>query len=161
MDLAEQIGVHEAARELGIPVSTLKTWRQKFRPASTIEAASDPRRDEHGRWLPGVSGNPSGKRNVVVEVRRRLEDLSEQAVDELLKIARDPKTPATVRERIYNSILDRALGKPRQAMDINSEVENNQSILVRQIIDDPHARQAAEVMLQRIAGIDEVDESDN
>jgi hypothetical protein len=63
----------------------------------------------------GKSGNPAGKPKEIREVVALARTYTEEAVHGLAKIARDTKkTPAVARVMAWNSLLDRAWGKPIQ-----------------------------------------------
>lgn len=74
----------------------------------------DQGRDERGRWLPGVSGNPSGRpkglRGLAEEIRRSTADGLE-LVATFLSIVRDPNQPAALRCAAARELLDRAFGR--------------------------------------------------
>jgi hypothetical protein len=64
-----------------------------------------------GKFRPGISGNPSGrpKKNYrVTELARRC---SIDAINELFKIAMNPKTKDADKVKAIGIILDRAFGK--------------------------------------------------
>lgn len=135
--LAALKGPAQAARELGIPVGTVKSWRNRFGsnppPAATESAteavASDglqpegrSLRDAQGRFVPGVSGNPSGQTSAVREAKRRAEEKAPDAIDMLWDIAKDRNAAKGVRVQAISELLDRGLGKPKQAIDLSGEL---------------------------------------
>lgn len=66
-------------------------------------------------WRPGQSGNPGGRPKVNPELRRAAQDHSAEALDVLVEVMRTGKPG----ERLLaaREILDRAYGKPSQAVD--------------------------------------------
>lgn len=67
-------------------------------------------RDDTGKWLPGVSGNPSGRpRDPVRSIAR---DRAPEALEVLLRIMVDEAAPVAQRITAANSVLDRGLGRP-------------------------------------------------
>lgn len=83
-----------------------------------------PPRDRNGHFLPGVSGNPKG---VSGDLRARINEVSALAqrlgpkiIKILFDIADNPEEPAMARVVAGNSIMDRAYGKPTQAVDLSN-----------------------------------------
>jgi hypothetical protein len=81
-------------------------------------------------FRPGQSGNPTGrpKRPTAIEARRIFRDVmtaarerTQDAIDTLFAIMRDPKAPAAARVSATQAILDRGYGKPPQAIEVNAE----------------------------------------
>lgn len=64
----------------------------------------------------GRSGNPAGRPKLVGDVRALAQSHAGEAVATLVKIANDGKAPAAARVAAANAILDRAVGKPAQAV---------------------------------------------
>lgn len=77
---------------------------------------------EH-RFVKGKSGNPGGRPKKVKEVQQRVEDLVDDAVTVLAKALKDDD--AKVRLAAANAILDRGLGKPKQAVEVKADVTNH------------------------------------
>jgi hypothetical protein len=78
-------------------------------------------REANGRWLKGQSGNPHGEGLVNHRLAAQVSALARQhapeAIEGLLAIARDNEnTPPAVRVAAWNSLLDRGVGKPPQAV---------------------------------------------
>jgi hypothetical protein len=72
-------------------------------------------RDDHGRLLPGFSGNPSGRPRVVAQIRDMALKAAPAAFEKVCDLVR------SVDERIAlaasQEILNRAYGKPVQSVD--------------------------------------------
>ena len=76
-------------------------------------------------WQKGVSGNPGGRLKQPAKVTDLARSLCEEAVLGLAALARDPKMPAPTRLAAWNSILDRGMGKPIQAVDLTASVRRD------------------------------------
>ncbi len=79
-------------------------------------------------WKPGQSGNPAGRprgaAGLARYIREQTGDLHEM-IDLAIEMARGRgATPSTTRDRLYaiNIVLDRALGKPDQAVAVTADV---------------------------------------
>ena len=75
-------------------------------------------RDDKGRFLPGVSGNPSGRPKGVREVRVRASELTLEMLEILAAMARDPEEKATAKVAAIKEILARGVGKVQEAREI-------------------------------------------
>lgn len=64
----------------------------------------------------GKSGNPSGRPKIPAEVRKLARALSVEAIETHAAIMRDAEAPPAARGASANAILDRAYGKPAQAI---------------------------------------------
>jgi hypothetical protein len=80
-------------------------------------------------FRPGQSGNLTGrpKRPATIEARRLFRDVADaarertqDAINTLAAIMKNPKTPAAARISAAQAILDRGYGKPAQAIDVNA-----------------------------------------
>lgn len=67
-------------------------------------------------FQPGQSGNPNGRPKVAPEVRELARALSVEAIETHAAIMRDLDAPPAARGASANAILDRAWGKPAQAV---------------------------------------------
>jgi hypothetical protein len=79
-----------------------------------------------GGMKPGETRNPGGKPHWVAEARDLFKENIEEARAMLLGILRDESAPHAARVSAANAILDRALGKAPQAMDLNANVKSGE-----------------------------------
>ena len=90
---------------------------------SSLRRRGNTMRDAKGRWLKGVeSPNPGGRPAVIVEVKRLAQNFTDKAVFTLVEIMEDKSAPTASRLAAANSILDRAVGRPMQALESKVEV---------------------------------------
>ena len=75
---------------------------------------------------PGVSGNPSGRPKVIAELQQAAEEGSPAAVRRLVELI--DSDDERIALAAVNSILDRVMGKPRQAVEVSAAVGTNQVI---------------------------------
>lgn len=83
-------------------------------------------RDETGRFVKGVSGNPSGRPKKPPE----LEKYAKDAPAKLRAIADDPDTPVRIRADIEKFFYEAVYGKAPQALDIEGKMDNNSTMKV-------------------------------
>ena len=79
-------------------------------------------RTKTGRFKPGSSGNPGGRPKHTPEQRDALEavkSLAPDAVETMERLLKAEDTPAALKVRIAEIVLDRAYGKPKQSADVN------------------------------------------
>lgn len=76
------------------------------------------------KFKPGQSGNPGGKPRTAAEVVLFARDRSMAAMQVLEEVMLDKKESGSVRVAAANSFLDRAWGKPSQAVSIKDPVED-------------------------------------
>lgn len=72
-------------------------------------------------FVKGQSGNPSGRPKMPKEVKEAFKAASPEALKTLKKILTDPAAKDSDRIRAAEIILDRAYGKPAQAVDITTD----------------------------------------
>ena len=90
-----------------------------------------PRRDAYGRWLRGTpSPNPSGciprDGREVLELAR---EGSPAAMRRLITIVDDPEAPYAAQIAAAVHVLDRAFGRPKQAVDIETTGKTLEQLL--------------------------------
>jgi hypothetical protein len=101
------------------------------------EIPSEPpevQRDRDGRFLPGCSGNPSGRQKPTWAEREALEEIKKLApgvAGKMTELLDDEKTPANVKVRIMEIILERTYGKPEAAIKLKAEMQSNESSRAR------------------------------
>ena len=69
-----------------------------------------------GSFKKGVSGNPGGRPKVLGDVQALARQHTNEAIKTLAAIMRDTKAPPAARALASTSILDRAYGRPAQAI---------------------------------------------
>ena len=67
---------------------------------------------------PGTSGNPSGRPKAVVAVQELAKEHTLDAIKALADVCRDEKAPPSARVAASTALLDRAWGRPSQAVEI-------------------------------------------
>ena len=77
-------------------------------------------RDESGRFVKGVSGNPNGRPKKPPE----LELYAKQAPEKLRAIADDPDTPVKIRADIEKFFFEAVYGKAAQSVDLEGKLES-------------------------------------
>ena len=85
--------------------------------------AAEVQRDRNGHYLPGSSGNPSGKRKPTWAEREALEKIRGLAggvAEKMAELLEDGETPANVKVKILEIILDRTYGKPEAALKLTT-----------------------------------------
>lgn len=91
------------------------------------EAKTAPVKSCGGRFMPGASANPGGRRKYGPKVKKALIEGSFAAAQALCGFVNDPETPPAVRIRAAGAVLDRVYGGAVQpicaAAGINEPVE--------------------------------------
>jgi hypothetical protein len=90
-------------------------------------------------WQPGQSGNPNGRSKVAAEVRALARQHCPEAIDTLVRLMRE-SDDERVRLSAAESLLDRGVGKPAQAVEVSGP--DGEPILVQ-------ARKQAEQWLKK------------
>ena len=98
----------------------------------TTEHVSDveiiePQRGYRGRWL--ASGNPGGLTHEHRDLLKLFRDKCPDAANVLYDIMMDPKAPYTVRAFCAVNWIDRALGKPRQSVEVEQQGKTLEEML--------------------------------
>ena len=70
------------------------------------------------QFKPGQSGNPGGYTKEMRRIVGLAQAKSEEAINTLYKLMKNPKTPYAVRVRSAEILLDRAWGKPKEIVQI-------------------------------------------
>jgi hypothetical protein len=79
----------------------------------------------------GISGNPGGRpkraqtieaRRIIVDVKALARECAPEAISTLEEIMLDPKAPSAARIGAATAILDRAFGKPGQAVAVSGAI---------------------------------------
>lgn len=70
-----------------------------------------------GTFPPGHSGNPSGRPKALVAVEEAARQHTPAAIETLGAIMQDATQPTAARVRAAEILLDRAWGRPRQAVE--------------------------------------------
>lgn len=68
-------------------------------------------RDKNGRFVKGVSGNPSGRPSMPTDVKQRLISLLPKAIDTIQSMIEDEHCKPEVRIKAAEMIVERNLGK--------------------------------------------------
>lgn len=73
------------------------------------------------------------------DIKEAAAEYSQEALDVLVKVARNTKSPAAARVAAANGILDRAHGKPKQAVDVDANVRAAVTQIERRIVKADHS----------------------
>jgi len=68
------------------------------------------------KFQPGKSGNTGGRPKILAEVQELAREHTKEAIALFVEILNDSNAPPAARVSAANSILDRAYGKPAQAV---------------------------------------------
>ena len=109
-------------------------------PVSLTGEILPPQRDERGHYLPGNSGNPGGASDAKREMQTLARNHSVEAIERAVEIMRTGKSE-TIRLMAISMILDRAWGKPRQSVEIESQGKTLEQMLIA-IWEANHASEA-------------------
>ncbi len=112
-------GNKAAARHFGVSYTSVRTWRRAIEGKDTSIA-----RDDGGRFLPGVSGNPGGFSKHQAAIRQRFADVAARALEGLAQIL-DHQLSLPVDERdaelfrrISETVFERGVPKLK-AIEVN------------------------------------------
>lgn len=82
-------------------------------------------RTKTGRFQKGQSGNPRGRPKTTQEQKdalQQIRDMAPRAAEEMQRILDDPDSPQALKLRVAEMVFDRAFGKPRQEVEMQSTV---------------------------------------
>ena len=102
--------------------------------AVTVPENAEVRRGSNGQFLPGQSGNPSGKKKSTQEELDALEEIRKLApgvAAKMTELLNAPKVPAIAKVRILEIILERTYGKAETAIKVNADVQSNEAARAR------------------------------
>ena len=89
-----------------------------------------PARDELGRLLPGHTANPGGRPLAERDVVALAREGSPAAIRRLMTIVDDPEAPYAAQIAAATRVLDRAFGRPKQAIDVEQQGKTLEQILM-------------------------------
>jgi hypothetical protein len=114
----------------------------ELRPASEVSAEVKSYSPERvrGRFAPGHSGNPGGKAKASRQVVQLAREMSEAVLRSLYRIATKGRSESA-RVAAAQVILDRAFGRPKVSVDLESD--GPMFTAIRQIIVSPRGRPSA------------------
>lgn len=78
-------------------------------------------RDDKGRYLAGVSGNPTGRPKVIGELKELASVHTPQAIQTLADVMNDKEAPHAARVAASTALLDRVYGRPSQNVEARIE----------------------------------------
>jgi hypothetical protein len=81
---------------------------------SEAYASAAPVKSGRGRFMPGASANPGGRRKYSPKVKKALMEGSFAAAQTLCEFVNSPETPPAIRIRAAEAVLDRVYGKAAQ-----------------------------------------------
>jgi hypothetical protein len=84
-------------------------------------------REKSGKFVKGVSGNPTGRKPIPPEIKEALTSLVPKAVERLTEIIHSSTNEKIVMQAV-EVVFNRVYGKPQQALDIESN--NNTTLKV-------------------------------
>lgn len=75
-------------------------------------------------WVKGgPSPNPAGRPAVLADLREAARAFSQEALDTLAGVMRDPEAPPAARVTAARELLDRGFGKALQTVDVDVKVD--------------------------------------
>lgn len=81
-------------------------------------------------WKKGVSGNPKGRPpRIMTEIENLAKTYTRDAIETLARIMKNGRAPEAARVSAATHLLDRAWGKPKQAIDATvRQVQNAEEL---------------------------------
>ena len=92
------------------------------------------KRGKNGQFLPGQSGNPSGRSKQTEEEKDALEEIRKLApgvADKMKELLNNPRVPAIAKVRILEIILERTYGKPETALKLTTAQQSVEAAQAR------------------------------
>jgi len=107
-----------------VPAAVSRKTKPKSKPKTAAKPKSveaDPNRQKDGRFGAGNRANPGGRPKAANDVRDLARQHTAEAIERLLWVMRGSDERASV--SAANAILDRAWGKPSQALAVSGDGE--------------------------------------
>lgn len=102
---------------------------------------SDDKRDSSGRWLKGVSGNPSGRPKGHAEMRKHFQERAFKALEALDRILDNPdEIGSTAQLGAIREVFLRGWGKPETAAEIRRSDGDEGKVVETVVFKDVKAR---------------------
>jgi hypothetical protein len=92
-------------------------------------AKRGPKGPHSGQFKKGISGNPGGRHKDVAEVKELARTHTTAAIGTLAEIMNDKEAPRASRVMAANALLDRAYGRPAQALEHTGNIGGLGAIL--------------------------------
>lgn len=86
---------------------------------------SSVQRDSKGRFLPGQTANRGGRPRRLQEFTELAQQHTPEAFEAVLDVLRDPEAKTADKLKAADMILDRGLGKPLQANQVEIDADLN------------------------------------
>jgi hypothetical protein len=166
--IGQGMSVNRASKEVGLPRTSLIRYLKRREddkgvdhhgtaPAQAGSRSSDQpfNRDDRGRFLPGNSFGTGGLSAETRQARKLLEEFSPRAARKLIQVFRKlPDDQPQLLLAFGKEILDRALGRPRQSVEVSGDLdlEGEYSILQERLLSSPEAIRHAAALAQLLEG---------
>lgn len=124
-------GVGEISRMSGVPKTTLRRWRDQERTEERPGQADRSDRNANGTFKPNNAANLSGTSSALQRATAKLQDRADDLLDFQLSIIDQARKAQDSEDgidrhlfghavRLSESLLDRAMGKPKQTQEVTS-----------------------------------------
>lgn len=87
--------------------------------------------ENKGQFQKGKSGNPKGRPKKPEWAKEKFKEITPQAIETLEKVLKSRKASLTNKIKAAEIILNYSVGKPRQEVGIEAEVQNTAAVEVR------------------------------